>query len=112
VAKTVRSKTGKGPGLLVRTAMRYGMSRGVLGGSRGWLWVGGAAWTYNRLAHRKRASSDLVYSEDVAPGQWVEVRVVPPPPTRRERRRAIERERKAAARERKAGRRSRRSRRA
>jgi hypothetical protein len=112
VAKDVRTKTGKGPGLIVRTAMRYGMTRGLLGGSRGWLWVGGAAWTYNKLVHRKRASSDLVYSEDVSPGQWVEVRVVPPPPTRKERRRAAKQARKAAEHERKVAASAARSRRA
>jgi hypothetical protein len=98
VAKKVDTKTGKGPGLLVRTAMRYGMTRGVLGGSRGWLAVGGAAWTWNRLAHRKRASSDLVYSEDVGVGHLVEIRVIPPPPTRRERKQQAKADRLAARR--------------
>ena len=88
MARRVGSKVGKGPGLLVRTALRYGMTRGVLGGSRGWLYVGGAAWLWKRVAHRKREGAALVFSEELGVDERVEIRVVPPPPTRRQARRA------------------------
>jgi hypothetical protein len=82
--------------------MRGGLYKGLLGGSRPWLWVGAAAWGWNKLANRKVASSALVFSQDVLTGTALEVRVVPPPPTRREVRAGVKAEREAREQQRQA----------
>ena len=56
-------------GRLMRLALRNGLTKGLLGGSRPWLVVGGIALGWRVL--RKIAGSDpiVVYSEQLQPGE-------------------------------------------
>jgi hypothetical protein len=67
----------KRPSFVVRIA-RTGLRKGVLQGSRPWLYTGMAAVAL-RVAHRiVREEPRTVFSEDLEPGQRLEIRVLPP----------------------------------
>lgn len=58
---------------LLRWAEGIGVSRGVIGGHRGWLYVGTGLWTLRtvrRLAERK---SEVLISEELKPGQRITI---------------------------------------
>jgi hypothetical protein len=63
---------------LIGRVARTGLTRGLLGRSRAWLVTGLAATTV-RIVHRVvRESPDTVFSEELGPGERVEIRVLPP----------------------------------
>jgi hypothetical protein len=65
------------PGLVARVA-RTGLRKGILEGSRPWLYTGIGAVAL-RLLHRvAREQPRTVFSEELEPGQRVEIRVLPP----------------------------------
>jgi hypothetical protein len=67
----------RNPTLVGRIA-RTGLRKGVLQGSRPWLYTGMVALAL-RLAHRVvREEPRTVFSEDLEPGQRLEIRVLPP----------------------------------
>lgn len=58
-------------GGVLRSAERMGISRGLLGGNRSWLYVGTGLWTLRtvrRLAERK---PEILISEELKPGQRI-----------------------------------------
>lgn len=59
---------------------RMGFTRGVLGGSRPWLYIGLAATTTRALRRLARASPRTVLLEELEPGEALEIRVLPPRP--------------------------------
>lgn len=68
---------------LLRTLVRRGTRRGLLGGNRVWLVVGGLAFVVRRL---RRRDAGVVWSEEVTPGQVVTVEHLPSGRSRRRRR--------------------------
>ncbi len=56
---------------------RTGLRKGVLEGSRPWLYTGVAAVAVRVLA-RFREKDRIVYSEELEPGQHLEIRVLRP----------------------------------
>ncbi|PZS23849.1 MAG: hypothetical protein DLM54_00590 [Acidimicrobiales bacterium] len=68
---------------LLRTLVRRGTRRGLLGGNRAWLVIGGLAFVVRRL---RRRDAGVVWSEEVSPGQVVSVEHLPRGDSRRRRR--------------------------
>lgn len=65
------------PGVVARLA-RTGLRKGILEGSRPWLYTGIVAVAL-RLARRlARDQPRTVWSEELEPGQRLEIRVLPP----------------------------------
>ncbi len=63
-------------------ARRAGVYRGLLGGSRMWMVIGGIVWSgriFRRLFGR---SETLAAREVLAPGQFVTIRTIQPPSRR------------------------------
>lgn len=58
--------------------IRIGVRKGVFEASRPWLITGGVAVGIRLLQRVARQGPDTVYSEDLAPGEAVVVRVLPP----------------------------------
>jgi hypothetical protein len=65
---------------IVSKLARTGLRKGVLGGSRGWLYVGVAA-TSVRIAGRFLSDKpETIFETELHPGDTIEVRAVPPQP--------------------------------
>jgi hypothetical protein len=62
---------------VVSRLARTGFRKGLLEGSRPWLYTGVAALAVRVLA-RFREKDQTVYSGDLEPGQGLEIRIVPP----------------------------------
>ncbi len=54
---------------MLRRLSRLGITKGLLGGDRRWLALGGAALGLRALAKLATKEPKVVYSEDLAPGQ-------------------------------------------
>lgn len=54
---------------MLRSLTKLGITRGLLGGSRGWLAVGTAAVSLRLLAKMAIKEPKVVFSEDLAPGE-------------------------------------------
>lgn len=65
------------PGFVARVA-RTGLRKGVLEGSRPWLYTGLAAVALRVARRIARAEQRTVFSEELEPGQRLEIRVLPP----------------------------------
>ncbi len=65
------------PGFVARVS-RIGLRKGILEGSRPWLYTGLAAVTLRMLHRIAREQPRTVFSEELQPGQHVEIRVLPP----------------------------------
>lgn len=62
-----RSKSsGGGP---LRTIERLGVSRGVFGSSKGWMYVGGGLWTLRTVRRMAQRKPEVLLREELAPGQ-------------------------------------------
>jgi hypothetical protein len=57
---------------------RTGLRKGVLGGSRPWLYTGIAAVALRAVQYIARAQAQTVYAEELKPGQRLEIRILPP----------------------------------
>lgn len=66
---------------------RAGIYRGVLGGSRGWLIVGGTAFALGRIRRLLGKNPEIVTIEELKPGHPIRLEAIRPP-TRRQRRAA------------------------
>lgn len=66
-AKKGAAKKGKEGGLL-RVAERTGVNRGVLGGSKGWFYVGTGLWTLRTIRRMAERRSETLISEELKPG--------------------------------------------
>lgn len=85
---------------LLSEARRSAITKGLLGGSRPWLFLGLFAWTIRGLQWALRPSPQTVYKGRLQVGDTLMIRHDPAPPTRRQRRRARKAERRIARRER------------
>ena len=54
------------------------IQKGLLGGSRPWMVIGGAAWTLRFLRRVARRESKTVFCEELEPGETVVIRHEPP----------------------------------
>ena len=68
-------------------ARRNGLYKGLLGGDRRWLMVGGTLWGLRVLRKALGRTETVVTVEKMEPGQWMSLRTITPL-TRRERRKA------------------------
>jgi hypothetical protein len=59
-------------------ARRNGLYKGVLGGDRRWLVVGGVVWGARFLRKSLGKSEQVVALEKLEPGQWMSVRAISP----------------------------------
>ena len=66
-------------------ARRNGLYKGLLGGDRRWLIIGGALWGGRALRKALGRTETVVTVEKMEPGQWMSLRTIVPP-TRKERR--------------------------
>lgn len=75
----------KGSGLLtpLATARRLGITRGLIGGSRGWLVVGGVAWGLRVVRRAAGRHEEVLTIEKLKPGETIQVRALEPRPRRR-----------------------------
>lgn len=48
---------------------RIGVSRGLFGNSKGWLYVGGGLWTLRTVRRLSQRKSEVLLREELAPGQ-------------------------------------------
>ena len=62
---------------LLDRLLRTGLRRGLVGGSRPWLYVGLTAGAL-RLFRRVVTEPETVYRTELRPGEHVEIRVLPP----------------------------------
>ena len=65
-------------------ARRNGLYKGLLGGDRQWLVIGGVFWGLRFLKKSLGKVEQVVTIEKMEPGQWMSLRTIVPP-TRRER---------------------------
>lgn len=68
-------------------ARRNGLYKGLLGGDRRWLMVGGTLWGLRALRKAFGRVETVVTVEKMEPGQWMSLRTIAPL-SRRERRKA------------------------
>ncbi len=57
------------PGRIVTLLRRNGFRRGILGGSRGWAAMAIATWGYTKLKGLAERDAEVVFSEELKPGQ-------------------------------------------
>jgi hypothetical protein len=82
------------PSVIIR---RNAMYKGLLGGHKGWLAVGGVVWSKSFLKKTFGKNEEILTTEKLTKGQFLRIDAVKPP-SRRQRRKAT----KAARRERRA----------
>lgn len=63
-----RSKSTGGGGPL-RTVERIGVSRGIFGNSKAWMYVGGGLWTLRTVRRLAQRKSEVLLREELQPGQ-------------------------------------------
>ena len=68
-----------------RFARRMGLYRGLLGGSRGWLFIGGVAYGSRAVRRALSRSEEILLTEQLRPGQPISL-VAIAAPTRKQRR--------------------------
>jgi hypothetical protein len=68
-------------------ARRNGIYKGLLGGDRRWLAIGGVFWGARVMKKMLGKNEEFVTLEKLQPGQWMSLRAIPAP-TRKERRAA------------------------
>ena len=80
---------------ILATARRHAIERGLLGGSRTWLLLGGLAWGFRALRWALRTSTTTVFNERLEVGETLVITHSPANPTRRQRRSTNKRERRS-----------------
>lgn len=58
---------------VLRLLQTRGVSRGVLGGSRGWFWVAVVTWGLRRFRRMVGSEPELVYRGDLRPGETLQI---------------------------------------
>jgi hypothetical protein len=66
-----RTVTAPPVGRVVRLLRRNGVRRGIFGGSRGWAAVAVGTWGYTTLKRMARREPELVFSEELKPGERI-----------------------------------------
>lgn len=72
-------------GGLLRRARAEGIRRGVIGGSRAWLVVGGLAWAASALRWALRRDEEVIFVETLEPGEQLTITTRRPAKGRRRR---------------------------
>ena len=67
---------------MLRFLTRYGTTRGLLGGSRAWTVVAVIGWSLRILKRGRVTGPEVVFSEQLRPGEILEIRHLPGPPRR------------------------------
>lgn len=62
-----RSKNS-GRGGPLRRLERAGVSRGIFGSSKGWMYVGGGLWTLRTMRRLAQRKTEVLLREELAPG--------------------------------------------
>jgi hypothetical protein len=70
-------------------ARRNGLYKGLLGGDRRWLIIGGTLWGARSLRKALGKNEEIVALEKMEPGQWMSLRTIAPPT--RQQRKAVKR---------------------
>ena len=65
-------------------ARRNGIYKGLLGGDRRWLAIGGVFWGVRVMKRALAKTEEFVTIEKLQPGQWLSLQAIPTP-TRQER---------------------------
>jgi len=73
---------------LLSDVRRRALTKGLFGGSRPWLLLGIAAWTFRGLQWALRPEPKVVYRSRLDVGETIVLRNEPAPPTRRQRRKS------------------------
>ncbi len=63
---------------MLRTLIRIGVRKGLIGGSRPWFVVGAAAGALRLLGRLAAKEPEVVYCEDLEPGQALVITHLPP----------------------------------
>ena len=71
MARKSRTVTAPPVGRIVRLLRRDGMRKGILGGSRGWTAVAVGTWGYTTLRRMARREPEIVFSEELKPGERI-----------------------------------------
>jgi hypothetical protein len=71
---------------LLSDVRRRALTKGLFGGSRPWLLLGIAAWTFRGIQWALRPEPKVVYRSRLDVGETIVLRNEPPTPTRRQRR--------------------------
>lgn len=58
---------------VLRLLQTRGVSRGLLGGSRGWFWVAVVTWGLRRFRRMVGSEYELVYRGDLRPGETLQI---------------------------------------
>jgi hypothetical protein len=66
-----RTVTAPPVGRVVRLLRRNGVRKGIFGGSRGWAAVAVGTWGYTTLKRMARREPELVFSEELKPGERI-----------------------------------------
>lgn len=56
---------------VLRTLQSRGVSRGVFGASRAWLWIAVASWAVRRI--RRANAPELIYRAKLRPGETLQI---------------------------------------
>lgn len=68
-----RGTKADGGGGLLRTLERAGVSRGVFGNSKSWLYVGSGLWTLRTMRRMAERKTEILVSEELKPGDRIVV---------------------------------------
>lgn len=72
---------------MIELMRRYGVTRGFFGGSRPWMVVGGVAYALKAVKWARKRDVEVVFSEELRPGDRLVIAPIAPPAKRRRRRR-------------------------
>lgn len=61
----------------LRLLQTRGVSKGVLGNSRGWFWVAVATWVLRRARRMAGSEYEVVYRGEVRPGETLQIGHLP-----------------------------------
>ena len=67
---------------MLRFLTRYGTTRGLLGGSKAWTVVAVLGWSLRILKRGRVTEPKVVFSEQLRPGEILEIRHLPEPSKR------------------------------
>ena len=62
-------RPAKQGGGILRTIERTGMTRGLMGGSRGWFYVGTGLWTLRKVRSLAQRQPEILLREELRPGE-------------------------------------------
>ena len=71
MARGSKTVTAPAVGPIIRILRRNGVRTGIFGGSRGWAAVAVGTWGYTTLKRMARREPELVFSEELKPGDRI-----------------------------------------